>query len=298
MSGRLEGKVAVITGGASGMGAATVGKFVEEGARVVIADVQEEKGRDLAEDIGPEAVFAFADVCREADVQGMIGVAVAEFGGLDCLFNNAGFGGVTGDIETTDMGEPYERTVGAMLTGVVLGMKHAVPHLKARGGGAIISTASVAGIAGGMGPHVYSAVKAAVVNLSRSVAMELGPFSIRVNAICPGGIATPIFAGQLAQSGGNQDYAAAVRPLLKEAQPLPRTGEPEDIANAACFLASDEASFITGHALVVDGGLTAGNWVPPGQTSALQAMMAVFGLDDVDGLDMVVHERRRGDASD
>ena len=292
MSGRLGGKVAVITGGASGMGAATVRKFVDEGARVVIADVQAEKGRALAEDIGPEAVFAFADVCREADVQGMIEAAVSEFGGLDCLFNNAGFGGVTGDIETTDMGEPYERTVGAMLTGVVHGMKHAVPHLKARGGGSILSTASVAGITGGMGPHVYSAVKAAVVNLSRSVAMELGPFSIRVNAICPGGIATPIFAGQLAQSGGNEDYAAVVRPLLKAMQPIPRNGEPEDIANAACFLASDEASFITGQALVVDGGLTAGNWVPEGQTSALQAMMEAFGVDDADGLDMVVHDPR------
>ncbi len=294
MSGRLDGKVAVITGGASGMGAATVRKFVAEGARVVIADVQEEKGRELAQDIGPEAVFAFADVCREADVQGMIETAAAEFGGLDCLFNNAGFAGVMGDIETTDMGEPYERTVGAMLTGVVLGMKHAVPHLKARGGGAIISTASVAGIKGGLGPHVYSGVKAAVVNLSRSVAMELGPFSIRVNAICPGGIATPIFAGQLAQSGGNEDYAAAVRPLLQQMQPVPRAGEPEDIANAACFLASDEASFITGQALVVDGGLTAGNWVPPGETSALDAMAEAFGVGDAANMDMVVHDPRDG----
>ena len=292
MSGRLNGKVAVITGGASGMGAATVRKFVAEGARVVIADVQEEKGRELAQSIGAEAVFAFADVCREADVQGMIDAAVTEFGGLDCLFNNAGFAGVTGDIETTDMGEPYERTVGAMLTGVVAGMKHAVPQLKARGGGAIISTASVAGIKGGLGPHVYSGVKAAVVNLSRSVAMELGPFSIRVNAICPGGIATPIFAGQLAQSGGNEDYAAAVRPVLKAMQPLPRPGEPEDIANAACFLASDEGSFISGHALVVDGGLTAGSWVPPGEASALDTIAGAFGLDGMDGVDMVVHDPR------
>ena len=294
MSGRLDGKVAVITGGASGMGAATVRKFVAEGARVVIADVQEEKGRELAQDIGPEAVYAFADVCRDADVQGMMQAADASFGGLDCLFNNAGFGGVTGDIEATDMGEPYERTVGAMLTGVVLGMKHAVPRLKARGGGAIISTASVAGIMGGLGPHVYSGVKAAVVNLSRSVAMEVGPFSIRVNAICPGGIATPIFAGQLAQSGGNQDYAATVRPLLQVMQPLPRAGEPEDIANAACFLASDEGSFISGHALVVDGGLTAGNWVPPGQPSALDAMVEVFGFESTSDMDMVVHDPRRG----
>ncbi len=291
MGKRLDGKVAIITGGASGMGAATVRKFVAEGAKVVIADLQEDKGRQIAEELDGNAVFILTDVCREADVAGMMVCAQRSFGRLDCLFNNAGFAGVTGDIEATDMGEPYQRTVGAMLTGVIMGIKHATPHLKAAGGGAIISTASVAGLMGGYGPHVYSAVKAGVVNLTRSVALQLGPASIRVNAICPGGIATPIFAGQLAQGGGNEDYVAMVRPVLQQMQPIPRTGEPEDIANAACFLASDEASFINGHALVVDGGLTAGGWTPGDQASGLQAMAQIFGLEDFNQLDMVVHAK-------
>ena len=291
MGGRLQGKVAIITGGASGMGAATVRKFVTEGAQVIIADLQEDKGRQLAEELSGNAAFIPTDVCREADVAEMVAQAGQLFGRLDCLFNNAGFGGVTGNIEATDMGEPYQRTVGAMLTGVLMGIKHAAPRLRAAGGGAIISTASIAGLMGGYGPHVYSAVKAGVVNLTRSVALELGPANIRVNAICPGGIATPIFAGQLAQGGGNEDYVAKVRPLLQQMQPIPRAGEPEDIANAACFLASDEASFINGHALVVDGGLTAGGWTPGDQGSAVQAMATVFGLDDFSQLDMVVHAK-------
>lgn len=286
MGGRLHGKVAIITGGASGIGAASARKFVREGARVLIADLQQEKGRLLAEELGANAAFAATDVCREADVARMTALAEREFGRLDCLFNNAGFGGVSGDIEATDMGEPYQRTVGAMLTGVVLGAKHAVPRMKAAGGGAIISTASVAGLTGGCGPHIYSAVKAAAISLTRTLALELGPFNIRVNALCPGGTATPLFAGQLAVQGGNQDYAGLVRPLLKKIQPLPRAGEPEDMANAACFLASDEASFITGHALVVDGGLTAGKWVPPGLPSFEDAVAKALGMEDRNALDM------------
>ena len=292
MGDRLSGKVAVITGGASGMGRATVRKFIAEGACVVIADLQVEKGEALASEVGDAATFVATDVCAESDIARAIQTAVDRFGRLDSLFNNAGFGGVTGDIETTDMGEPYERTVGAMLTGVVLGMKHAAPVMKAQGCGCIISTASVAGLMGGYGPHVYTAVKSAVINLTRSVALELGPANVRVNAICPGGIATPIFAGQLAVRGGNQDYAAAVKPMLEMMQPIPRAGEPEDIANAACFLASDEASFITGQALVVDGGLTAGSWTHPSLASgAMEAIAQALGIDDLSQVDMVFHAK-------
>jgi NAD(P)-dependent dehydrogenase (short-subunit alcohol dehydrogenase family) len=198
---------------------------------------------------------------------------------------------VSGDIADTDMGEPYQRTVDAMLKGVLMGMKHAAPVMTAQGSGVIISTASVAGICGGYGPHVYSAIKSAVINLTRSVSQELGPYNIRVNAICPGGIATPIFAGQLAV-GSNEDYAAAVRPALEMMQPIPRSGEPQDIANAACFLASDEASFITGHALVVDGGLTAGSWTHPDVASgSLDALAELIGVDKFDDIDAVYHER-------
>ena len=212
---------------------------------------------------------------------------------MDCLFNNAGFAGVMGDIETTDMGEPYERTVGAMLTGVVLGMKHAARtsrhgrrrhHLhrqRRRHQGRIGPPCLFGGEGGGGQPQPFGGHGVRAVQHSRQRHL-------------PGGIATPIFAGQLAQSGGNEDYAAAVRPLLQQMQPVPRAGEPEDIANAACFLASDEASFITGQALVVDGGLTAGNWVPPGETSALDAMAEAFGVDSADAMDMVVHDPRDG----
>ena len=290
--GRLEGKSAVVTGGSSGIGEATVRKFIAEGAKVVIADIQEEKAAELAHSLGDAALAVSADVCNEADVKRMIETATEAFGRLDVLYNNAGFGGVSGDIEDTDMGEPYQRTVDAMLKGVVMGMKYAAPVMKAQNGGVILSTASVAGICAGYGPHVYSAVKAAVINLTRSVSTELGAHNIRVNAICPGGTATPIFAGQLAV-GGNMDYAAAVKPLLAMMQPIPRSGEPEDIANAACFLASDEASFITGQALAVDGGLTAGSWTHPDVgVNTLDALAGAFGLENFDEIDAVYHARR------
>jgi NAD(P)-dependent dehydrogenase (short-subunit alcohol dehydrogenase family) len=257
--GRLDGKVAVITGGASGMGAATVRRFVEEGARVVIADLQEAAGAALEAELGGDAVFCRTDVGREADVQAMIGLAVSRFGGLDILFNNAGFGGVAGPIDQTDMGEAYAITVAGLLTGPILGIKHAVAPMRARGGGSIISTASVAGLRGGMGPHVYSALKAAVLGLTRSVAVELAVDGIRVNAICPGGIMTPIFlGGRKLKAGANVSLEETLRPAFAQMQPIPRAGEPLDIANAALFLASDESGFITGHELVVDGGLTVG----------------------------------------
>jgi NAD(P)-dependent dehydrogenase (short-subunit alcohol dehydrogenase family) len=257
--GRLEGKVAVITGGASGMGAATVRRFVEEGAQVVIADLQEAAGAALAAELGSKAVFCRTDVGCEADVQAVIGLAVSRFGGLDILFNNAGFGGVAGPIDQTDMGEAYAITVAGLLTGPILGIKHAVAPMRARGGGSIISTASVAGLRGGMGPHVYSALKAAVLGLTRSVAVELAVDQIRVNAICPGGIVTPIFlGGRKLKAGANVSLEETLRPAFAQMQPIPRAGEPLDIANAALFLASDDSSFITGHELVVDGGLTVG----------------------------------------
>ncbi|MEZ5557033.1 MAG: glucose 1-dehydrogenase [Pseudomonadales bacterium] len=289
--GRLDGKAAIVTGGGSGIGAATVRKFVAEGARVLIADIQTEKAQALAAELGDATVARSVDVCSEADVRGMIDAARQAFGRLDVLYNNAGFGGVSGDIDATDMGEPYERTVDAMLKGVIMGMKYAAPVMKAQKSGVILSTASVAGVRAGYGPHVYSAVKAAVINLTRSVAQELGHHNIRVNAICPGGTATPIFAGQLAL-GGNVDYAAAVKPLLAMMQPIPRAGEPEDIANAACFLASDEASFINGHALVVDGGLTAGSWVhPDAGPGAIDALAQALGIENFAGVDAVYHAR-------
>ena len=257
--GRLSEKVAIITGGASGMGAATARRFVEEGALVIIADLQADKGDELATSLGANATFIETNVGREDDVIAMINVASSRYGRLDCLFNNAGFGGVGGEIHETDMGTEYDRTVAGLLTGPVLGMKHAAPIMREQKAGSIISTASVAGMRGSMGPHVYSALKAAVIGLTQSVAVELAKDSVRVNAICPGGIMTPIFLGdRRPKSGSNESLEEALRPVFSNIQPIPRAGEPQDIANAALFLASDESSFITGHALVVDGGLTTG----------------------------------------
>jgi NAD(P)-dependent dehydrogenase (short-subunit alcohol dehydrogenase family) len=290
MSSKLKGKVAVITGGASGIGEATVKKFVAEGARVVIADMQVERGEALAAAQGENAVFIRTDVCIEEQVKAAIELATHKWGRLDCLFNNAGFGGVTGEIHETDMGEPYDRTVGAMLTGPVMGMKYAAPIMKKQGFGSIITTASVAGTGGGYGPHIYAAVKAAVINLSRSVAQELGPFKVRVNSVCPGFINTPIFAGQLALKEKDRDFVSPLKEMSALAQPITRAGLPEDIANAVCFLAGDESDFITGHALVVDGGMTLGSWSHPDLGPRLtEAVGEILGTGDLSGIDAVYH---------
>ncbi|HMO95268.1 MAG TPA: glucose 1-dehydrogenase, partial [Tepidiformaceae bacterium] len=252
--GRLEGKVAVVTGGASGIGEGTVRLFAEEGARVVIADVQDARGERLAEELGTNTSYYTTDVSQEEEVRAAIAHAVNKWGRLDVMFNNAGFGGVSGPIETTDMAA-YDHTMGVLLRGVVLGMKHAAPVMKAQGSGCIISTASVAGVGIGFGPHVYSAAKAAVIHLTRSVANELGEHGVRVNAICPGGIATPIFGKGMGLDAEQADLTVELmKERLAEGQPIRRAGLPRDIAEAAAWLASDAASFVTGHALVVDGG--------------------------------------------
>ena len=275
---RLAGRIALVTGGASGIGEATVRLFLAEGASVVVADVQDERGRRLVGEVGSRAVYVHADVSREADVQAAIGEAVARFGRLDCLFNNAGHVGVTGPIEEIPVAG-FDDTLGVLLRGVFLGMKHAAPVMKAQRSGSIISTASVAGLRTGLGPHVYSAAKAAVIHLTRSVAMELGESGVRVNCICPGGIATPIFGKGL---GLSAEQADATVPLMKgvltQMQPIQRSGLPEDIAQAALFLASDEAGFVNGHALVVDGGLIGGRlWSEVQQRRGM--LRTMLGLD-------------------
>ncbi len=255
---RLPGKVALITGGASGIGEGTVRLFAREGASVMIADIQDDQGARLAAELGARVAYVHTDVSREADVQSAVAEAVRRFGRLDCIFNNAGFGGVGGRIEAIDIAG-FDQTIGVLLRGVLLGMKHAAPVMKRQGGGSIISTASVAGLTAGFGPHVYSAAKAAVIQLTKTVAMELGEHNIRVNCICPGGIATPIFGKGLGMSA---EQAEAIVPLMKgvleNVQPIKRSGLPDDIAQAVLWLASDDSTFVNGHALVVDGGLTGG----------------------------------------
>jgi NAD(P)-dependent dehydrogenase (short-subunit alcohol dehydrogenase family) len=252
--GRLDGKVAVITGAASGIGRGTAIRFAGEGAAVVIADLNVEGGeaavRDCREN-GGRAVFQKTDVSLEAEVKAAVARAVKEFGRLDIMYNNAGLGGAVGPIDETTV-ENWDKTMAMLLRSVFLGMKFAIPEMRKAGGGSIISTASVAGLRGGAGPHGYSAAKAAVINLTRSVALEVGKDRIRVNCICPGGINTPLINTRL--PGGE----AVAEQFLAQIQPIPRAGHPQDIAAMALFLASDDSEWVTGTAMVVDGGLTAG----------------------------------------
>jgi NAD(P)-dependent dehydrogenase (short-subunit alcohol dehydrogenase family) len=266
---RLEGKVAVITGGASGIGAATARRFVAEGARVVIADLQGEVAHALAGELGAAAAVAVeCNVIREDDVAGALQAALDRFGRLDIVFNNAGFGGASGSLEETSADE-YDMTMNVLLRGVFFGIKHATPLLRAQGGGSIINTASICAFEAGVGAHIYSVAKAAVVMLTKTAALELAESNIRVNAVCPGYIATPLAAGRPISTAGAERSAAAVG-RLREAnaarQPLQRSGEGDDIASMALFLASDDAAWVTGQAMVVDGGFLAGrpwrDWEP------------------------------------
>ena len=252
--GRLDGKVAIITGGASGIGAGTVRRFAEEGAKVLITDLDADKGEALAAELGDAAAFLRTDVSQEEQVAAMIAEATDRWGRLDCLFNNAGFGGALGPISTTTL-DDYDLTMDVLLKSVFLGMKHAAPVMTAQGSGSIISTASVAGIRVGYAPHLYSVAKCAVIHLTKTVALELGEHNIRVNAICPGFIATPLAAGR---PDADESQIQQMREAGAASQVMGRVGEPRDIANMALFLASDESEWITGREFVVDGGFEAG----------------------------------------
>ncbi len=257
---RLEGKTAVITGAASGIGAATAERFVAEGARVVIADIQDDIGEAVAAGLGDHAVYRHCDVIEEADVRGAIEEATRRWGRLDVLFNNAGFAGVAGPIEEVTT-ESYDNTMNVLLRSVFYGMKHAAPIMKEQRSGSIISTASVCGIQAGIGPHLYTAAKAGVVSLTESAALEFAEWNVRVNAICPGYIATQLAAGRSLSDVSAEEAARRLdltRDIVKDSQPIARMGEPEDIAAIALFLASDESVWMTGTAQVMDGGLMAG----------------------------------------
>lgn len=259
MAGRFEGRAAVVTGGASGIGRAAVLRFLAEGASVAFADLNDANAEETlalarAAGHGGRVAYVRADVTDEAAVKGCFEGATARWGRLDIAFLNAGIGGAIGPVTETTV-EEWDTSFAFLVRSVFLGAKHAAPAMRANpggsdgvpAGGAIVATGSVAGLSGGGGPHAYSAAKAAVINLVRSLALELASYRIRVNGVAPGLIDTPL------AHGGDPSRL----PDMSERQPWPDRGRPEDIAAAAAFLASDDARFITGETITVDGGVMA-----------------------------------------
>jgi len=248
----VEGKVVVVTGAASGIGAATARRFAERGCSVVVADLQEAPGKQLAEEIGEKARFVRTDVTQESDIAQAVDTAVESFGALDVMINNAGIVGAVGSIAETPV-DAWDATLDVLLRGTFLGMKHAARVMLPRKRGVILSLSSTAGVTGGLGPHAYTAAKHAVVGLTRSVASELSPSGIRVNAVAPGNTVTAMTSALVT---GDPADAASTEAALAKGSPLGIAGHPDDIAHALLYLASDEARFVTGHTLLVDAGQT------------------------------------------
>ena len=273
---RFSGKVAVVTGAASGIGRATALRFAEEGATVVIGDIDATAGQELADTSNGRVRFHRTDVTQEADIVALLDAA-AKLGGPDILFNNAGAGGARAKIDEIDA-EGWDRTMDLLLRSVALGIRHAAPLMAAKGGGAIVNTASVAALAAGAAPTAYSVAKAGVLHLTKLAAADLANSKIRVNAVLPGFIMTNIFTSAIGLEGEAKAQAnAMLSGMGSQTQPIQRPGRPEDIAAAVAFLASDDASFITGTHILVDGGLSVGprhSWDPdtPGLFEALAAL--------------------------
>jgi NAD(P)-dependent dehydrogenase (short-subunit alcohol dehydrogenase family) len=259
MGQRLDNKVALITGGTSGIGEATAELFAAEGAKVVITGRSEEKGAAIAERLGENVLYLRADVMQEQDIEASVNFAVERFGTLDVMFNNAG-GPVSAEFDQISQ-QHIDHAVRLLLSSVILGIRYAVPPMKANDGGVIINNSSIAAIRSGQGGLLYSAVKAAVTHYSKLAGVELGPFGIRVNVISPGAIATPIFWGGSERANTlsdeeNERKLAKLKRNLAVANPLSMSGLAEDVAEAALYLASDAGRFVNCHDLVVDGGRT------------------------------------------
>ena len=276
---RLQDKVCIVTGATSGIGRRTAELFAGEGAKVVIAGRREAEGTAVAKALGARCDFVRTDVTIEAQMKALIEFTVRKHGRIDCLFNNAGGPAPTGGIETVPV-EGFDQAMALLVRSVMLGMKHVAPVMLAQRSGSIINNGSVAASRAGLSSSmVYGAAKAAVVHLSRCVAMQLGESHIRVNSISPGGIATGIFGKALGLPTERAEQTAeAVKVGLARMQPIPRAGLTDDIGLAAVFLASDESTFINGHDLVVDGGVIGGRMWSQAQ-QALSGMRAAFGIE-------------------
>jgi len=281
----LTGKVAVVTGGCSGIGRGTVNVLRRAGARVACVDVQDEKGEALAAELGDGGLYAHADVTNEDEVAAAFGRIVDRMGGVDVLFNNAGAAEPLGS-DPFDVAL-FEKVQRLLVTSVVLGTKYAVPSMVARGGGSIVNTASVAGLQAGYGPFAYSVAKGAVVHLTRVAAASLAKDNIRVNAICPGLIPTAIFGRAMGESIADADRRA--RDISERAhgfQPIRVAGSPDDIGNAVAFFASDLSRFVTGQFLAVDGGLTVGPRAAWDEAAALENWTRI-GMSDAQVQDLL-----------
>ncbi len=254
MPGNAAG-VMLVTGGASGIGAACAHTFVRAGYRVMIADIQDDKGLQLATELGGDTSYVHLDVREEKDFQLAVDATVSRWGGLDCLINNAAIVGVIGPLVETSLAE-WDHAYAVIQRSVFLGTKHAARVMQPRKTGAIVNIASAAGLIAGWSPHAYATAKAAVVHFTSSIALELIEDGIRVNCICPGNIETPIHTGVTDERWKSR--MEKIREAQKDDQPMPRFGLPEEIADAAFWLASDQSSYVVGHALAVDGGMLAG----------------------------------------
>lgn len=251
MAGRLMGKVAIVTGAASGIGRATAELFVAEGARVTAVDLDERAGSELAARHGDQMRYVRADVASGEDVQRFVNATANVFGGVDVLFNNAGIAVFKPVDETSE--EEWDRVIAVNLRACFLGIKYVTPRMRDRGGGSIINTASVHGFATAPAVGAYGASKHGVIGLTKNAALDLAKYRIRVNAVCPGAIDTPLMRSNLRAVGDEDEQFRNI----SAAEPIGRVGRPEEIAQAALWLASDDSSFATGAPFLVDGGLVA-----------------------------------------